>query len=383
MSPLIPTRGARDYKGNKIWTELVWSSGDIPKYLLHNKFISTMDSISNSNEWYAYIPDESEDPSLVDNWYGACYGTLSVDSHISLIKEISLIHSRDRFAFSYIAVFDARTSVIGDDFDPHQDIPFLVNDEVLSGKRMHRNPEDGPHDENYIQKMKDSPVGQVTVDTQVVKASPYSVYKCHDDTLTPNSVLLYFKKPEQSIVNNWPYKDLMEIVHRDHIAWLLSVKTLSRECLTVMNKTYSRDPLLSPRTKSRMLKVAERKYALGERELYHVGRPDFQWNNLSFDDKMKQTYDEHITWLSKRESIDHIQHRRWRKIYKYDQIMDTMDSPVRDRVNGLINHKFGVYIINIPSDISPRIRRAAFSYWANEIPVAEPYLPPLVPFDLW
>jgi len=136
MSEMFPDRDHHHYKDDTIWTDVCWDSFDIPKSWLQTKFSLFMDTIPHPEKWTTFIPDSSvlSQESFVGNYFAAGFGTRSLEVHKEMIRFLSDMRKKDRFAFSHIVVVDARICVIGNDYPPNEHVPFLVDYEILSGR---------------------------------------------------------------------------------------------------------------------------------------------------------------------------------------------------------------------------------------------------------
>ena len=147
-----------------------------------------------------------------------------------------------------------------------------------------------------------------------------------------------------------------------------------------LRSTYQNDLLLEKRKEDRMVKILLKKMAKFERQMYQVGEPTPVWHDLAFKDQMTSIYSEHRTWLQDQDSLSHIIHCRWSKVYKEDPFIpeDTKLS-----FNNIINFKFGKYLQEIHDQPPSLTKKAAHRYWIQKIPVVKPEMSPLVPFDCW
>ena len=370
---IIPDRDPTHYKGNKIWTELAWTSADIPESWVLTKFSTTLDALPYIDQWITHIPDDSP-----QHYVGACFGTTSLTVHTEVIQVLSKLLKKDRFAFSYIAVIDARHEVIGPDFPPHEPIPFLCGNEITSGKRIHRNRSDGVFDEHYEENQRKNATGAVIVTSTKVGPREYLVYQCRESSA--NSESNYCRSSSQTITNPWSFPDKMNIVYKDHIKWLLEQRSISRDCFQMLRISYQNDVMLEERTKNRFLKVLKRKFARGERILYNLPEPSKEWCDLSFTDQITANHQEHKELMRHRGSLSHTLHRRQKKLYNEDPFMD--ESMLKLLIH-IINQLFGAYLDAVHEHPQSNEYKYAHRYWVEEIPVTDPDLPPLVPYDLW
>lgn len=374
---LIPDRSPCDYKDNKIWTELCWSSADIPKSWVVTKFNSTMYNVPFYDKWIIWISDD-EDCSA--NFLASCFGASTLEEHKRVIDALSTLKKQDRFAFSYIAVMDARHEVIGENHDPHELYPFLVGDEITSGKRIHRTKEDGVFDEHYKQNQRNNATGAVILAQKTIGPRKYFVYQCRESNSAEDTFVLYPRKESQTITNPWSFPDKMKIVHKDHMSWLLEQGQVFRDMFSHLRMSYSSDVMLDERMMDRFVKVLHRKFARGERIIYQLQQPDKAWCDLMFDDQITANHNEHRQMLLQLTDMSHTLHRRWSKIYQEDLFMDPT---MRESLTRIINQLFGIFLDKVHDDPSSNLYHVAHRYFVEEIPVNRSELPPLVPYDLW
>ena len=379
MSAMFLDRPHRSYKGDAIWTDICWDVSDIPKTWLVTKFSLVMDSVPFPERWYTFIPTEM-DSSFVGNYFAAGFGAKSLEEHKEVISSLTSMHKRDRFSFSHIVVIDARIEVIGPNFPPNEPAPFLVDHEILSGQRIHRLAEDGPNDEHYLDNAKKNASGSVISEYLHIGYRKYKYFKCREESMKPDLYLRYCKCKDHSVNKRMSYFDMMQVVHDHHIKWLLYQREIPRECYMSLRSTYQNDLLLEKRKEDRMVKILLKKMAKFERQMYQVGEPTPDWHDLVFKDQMMSIYSEHQTWLQDQDSLSHIIHCRWSKVYKEDPFIpeDTKIS-----FNNIINYKFGKYLQEIHDQPPSLTKKAAHRYWIQKIPVVKPEMSPLVPFDCW
>lgn len=384
MSDMFLDRGHRHYKDDTIWTDVNWSQYDIPKTWLHTKFSLFMDTVPHPEQWITFIPDSSApgQSSFVGNYFAAGFGTKSLETHKEIIKFLTNMYKKDRFAFSHIVVVDARHCIIGPDYPQDDPVPFLVDHEILSGRRIHRNPGDGPHDEFFLDNSKKNATGTVIAEKDYIGYRQYKIYKCRESNMKPDVYLRYCKNGKQTLSgSNLSYFETMSTIHQHHIQWLLQQREIPRECHQALRTTYENDLILEKRMEERMVKILLKKLAKFEWKLY-IGEqhPTDEWYNLDFKHQMASIYDGHKKWLMKESSISHTIHCRLSKIYKDDVYMP---EDTKKQLSNIINIKFGAYLEEIHDDPPSRKKAAAHRYWIEKIPVVQPELAPLIPFDCW
>ena len=380
MSGTFPHRSESDYKGGMIWTDLSWSAADIPKSWLSTKFSLVMDSVPYPERWSTFIPTEEQDESFVGNYFAAGFGTKSMIEHKKVISVLTSIHKKDRLAFSHIVVIDARIEVLGDDFPVEEPAPFLVDHEILSGRRINRNPADGPRDEHFLENSKKRSSGTIVCDQAYIGFRKYKLYLCHEERMKPDLFLRYCRLNDHSINKELTHFQMMQNVHENHIKWLLRQREIPRECYISLRATYQNDKLLEKRVEERMIKILLKKSAKFEREMYHVGSASPEWHDLCFKDQMSSIYLDHKHWLLEQPFMNHTLHCRYSKVYKDDPFIP---EETRKSFNNIINCKFGAFLHKIHDDPPSKMKQAAHRYWIEKIPVVKPDMPPLVPFDCW
>ena len=139
MSPvLMPTRqDPRQWKDDKIWTEVAVTIGGTRRPQMLHKYYHLVLTVPLPDHWITYEPANAE-------LYALCIGCASLEDHMSVIQSLCQIHEKNRFAFDHLVVIDARKEIIGEDWPEHKHAPHIPMDDVLSGRRLHRVPGDGP-----------------------------------------------------------------------------------------------------------------------------------------------------------------------------------------------------------------------------------------------
>jgi len=377
---MFPTRDDSDYKDNKIWTDICWSVPDIPKSWLTTKFALAMDTVPFPERWITFIPDNENYESFAGNYYAAGFGTNSMEEHKKVIKCLSEMKRKDRFAFTHIVVIDARTSVVGQNIDKYKCLPFLVNHQILRDRRIHRNPEDGPDDEHYIHNTKINAIGSIQIKKEHIGFRKYTIIKCRESNMKDDTFLKYCCNKDHKVSQDGSYYDRMSTVHQSHISWLLKQKEIPRECYISLILTYQTDILLDRRKENRMVKILKKKCAIFERTLYDVGSAPPEWHDLTFNQKMNAIYDDHQNWLLKQSYINHVHHCRLSKIYENDPFIS---EDRRKLLSNIITTKFGSYLAILHDEPKSLTKDAAHRYWIEKIPVVKPVMGPVIPFDCW
>ena len=121
------------------------------------------------------------------------------------------MHKKDRFAFTHIAVIDARHSVIGSDIHEDQPIPVLVSHEILRDHRIHRNSEDGPDDEHYLINAKLKAQGNVQSTKTHIGFREYKKNQCRESTMVDDGYLKYCRCQHHSVSQTYPRLYLITI----------------------------------------------------------------------------------------------------------------------------------------------------------------------------
>jgi len=353
-----------DFKGNKIWTDITFLTGNIAKVLLPDKFHQVLKAAPNHSKWVVFTSDTN--PEYDGNYFGAYYGSDSLDEHITLTSRIRQMYQKDNRQFTCITVIDARTDIIGANIPDNTPLPFLTINDIIHKGILHRTVGD-KRSLPIPTKPKSRVCRMITPATIFIDNRSQNIYKCefHDEGNNnpyTSKEIIYLYGCNLDEINKPSMEWNMHIVHVNHYNWLLSQVSIDRETFLILRHSYQKDSYLGAKFYLKMRDMLDEKYVNGQHIFYKCVEPvhklDWIWKA---DDVMPFIHHQHNDWMEEKKSIDYLSHKFWMNAYRTDPYMNP---DMLGFYEHTLNVKLTKYIIQAKSEFfQDNFQKAAIRYW--------------------
>ena len=369
--------GPPSYRGDKLWTKVIFEEGFIPRSLIQFKVDRVIDALSNGVDWSIGVCDEGKYSVAIWN------GTKDVQDHMRNVSVLVEMYKRDRLSYTDIKVIDARVDVVGMtqvDFVEDEDDEYgpINMQELIRGKRCHNEPID-----DSIRMWKSGSISNEVVHLRnnfgEANGEACSMFVCEvvDDRRhdTDTRIRYLCSGTEIYMPQEADHWDRMRAVRRDHKKCMKDRKIIGRALFYNLVMSYFGDVTLSERERATMITELALKYALGERQVYRLGgkAPSSWWrcgwDKSEFRTNIGEVHDIHAEWLLGLEEMGPKEHKYWVEVYKWDPVMT---EETQEWFTQQANMKLTEHIFNIKERemedmdlVGCRRHKEAYSYWAN------------------